>query len=159
MSINDPYSVASVASQASNIKSGTNPAYAKDDFLAFYPQFTGLVPDAVLTQFVSMANASVLQIRWHETWEMGMGLYIAHFLTLYLQTMSDGVSSTAAQVIGAAEARGLQTSQSVGDVSVSYDYGAMVADINGWADWKQTQFGIQYLRMARLLGKGGIYVQ
>lgn len=145
-------------SNAANIADGENPAFTRADFIAFYPQFTGKVSDGILDQFVAMANAVVLQARWHDMWNFGMCLFIAHFVTLYLQTLSGGVSATASQVIESAKAKGLQTSKSVGDLSVGYDYSAILTDINGWPMWRTTEYGLQFMQYARLLGKGGMYV-
>lgn len=71
--------------------SSQNPAYGISDFLAFYPQFTNKVPNFVLTQFISMANATVQQWRWQDCWEYGMALYVAHFATIYLRTVADAI--------------------------------------------------------------------
>lgn len=146
----------SIIANASNIPQGTNPAFTEDDFFSFYPQFQSKVDSPILAQFIAMADACVPQDRWKALWNFGMCNFIAHFVTLYLQ-MATGCS-TAAQVISTAQARGLQTSKSVGDVSVSYDFSQTLGDIEGWATFKQTQYGLQYLSMARLLGKAGVYV-
>lgn len=144
--------------QASNVVTGTNPTYAKADFLAEYPQFTGLISDPLLTQFIGMANSVVLQARWNEQWTYAMGLFIAHFCVLFMQTAAQGSGSTAGQVLSAARAKGLQTSKGVGDLSVSYDYQVLTAGITGWAMFKSTQFGLQYVTLARMLGKAGMFV-
>lgn len=65
---------------------------------------------------------------------------------------------SAKKVLAAAEARGLITSQSIGDVSVSFDVEAITKDLDGWADWKSTAYGIQFATMARLLGKAGMLI-
>lgn len=150
--------VNSFIAAAANLSTGDNPPYAKADFLAFYPQFTDKVPDVALDQYILAANACVLESRWHESWPVGMANYIAHFATLYLQMAVGGASSTASQVVSSAQVRGVQSSKSVGDVSVSYDFTYTAGNIQGWAGWKQTQYGLQFASMARLLGKAGVYV-
>jgi len=142
---------------ASNIHPQTNPAYTKEMFQADFPQFTGLIDGPILDQFILMATNTVQEIRWHENWRYGMGLFIAHFATLYIQAMA-GENPSAQQVISAAQARGLQASKSVGDVSVSYDFASIGSDLDGWAAWKLTQYGLQFATFARMLGKGGSYV-
>lgn len=149
----------SLIATASNIKiAGGNPSFTAQDFYDFYPQFSGLIPDPVLAQFIGMANVTVLETRWHENWSFGMCLFIAHFCTMYLQTTSGASSPTAQQVISEAQTRGLQTSKSVGDVSVSYDFNVLVNGIEGWAQFKQTSYGFQFASLARMLGKAPVYV-
>lgn len=143
--------------EASNVHTTTNPAYTTDDFLMFYPQFDGNIDTAILDQFVAMASAAVEQSRWHEGWPFGMNLFIAHFATLYLQTLGPP-NPTANQVIGAAQARGLVTSKSVGDVSVGQDFSAISNDLAGWANWALTNYGQTFATLARTLGLAGVYV-
>lgn len=153
------YDPCGLIANASNVVTGTNPDYTIDDFLAFFPQFTGLVDNSfVLDQFIAMANTVVLEARWFEQWKFGMALFIAHWLTLYLQSANGGPDATAAQVIGAAQVRGLQTSKSVDSLSVSYDVNVLVQGIEGWGMWKSTSYGMQFITIARMLGKGGMYI-
>lgn len=46
--------------QASNIKTQENPPYTKEDFLAFYPQFTDKLPAVVLDSFCSSGRIACL---------------------------------------------------------------------------------------------------
>lgn len=143
---------------AANVKGGENPAFDTEKFYTYFPQFQGTMTNApVLNQFIAMATACVKITRWYDSWEYGMALFVAHFVTLYLQTMT-GDNPTASQVIGAAQAKGLQTSKSVGDVSVSYDFSHIAEDLKGWAAWTTTEYGLQFATMAKMLGKGGMYV-
>ena len=63
-----------------------------------------------------------------------------------------------AGILKAGQARGLETSVSVGDVSVSTDFSIIAAGIEGWAGFKTTTYGIQLAGIGRLLGKGGMYI-
>lgn len=146
-----------LVSNASNFLGGTNPEYTVDDFFEFYPQFENVIDEEIVEQFVTMAQATVQERRWKESWFLGMALFLAHFSTLYLQTQA-GDNPTAAQVVSAAYARGLITSKSVGSVSVSYDYSLIGDDLEGWAAWKLTVYGQQYAGMANLLGSMPVYV-
>lgn len=130
-----------------------NPEFTQEDFLNFYPQFS-VVPSAVMDLYIGLANASLPYSRWLDSWQFGMCLFIAHWCTLYLQSMAPE-NATAQQVIAAAEMRGLKTSKSVGGVSVSVDYSTISTDLDGWAAWKLTAFGTQFSTMARLIGSGG----
>lgn len=144
---------------ASGVVTGQNETtYTRATFLEDHPQFSGLITEAMLDQFVGMANASVKEAVWGEAWRPAMGWFIAHFSTLYLQTSKASEYPTAATVIGAAQSRGLVNSKSVGDLSVSYDFATMTKGIEGWAVWNATTFGQQYATMGRLIGKTGMYV-
>lgn len=130
---------------------------SNSDFLAFYPQFSGNIDSSILTEFVNLANATVTPQRWQNAWKIGICLFIAHFCTLYLQSLG-GTSPTATQVVSAGQARGLLSSKSVGDVSAGYDYSAIASDLNGWAMWKATIYGQQFATMAKSLVKAGTYI-
>lgn len=147
----------------SNLRTGTNPPYALSDFTAMYPQFGAnaqgqyLVPATVIQAYINLANASLQESRWHDSWQLAMGWFVAHFCTLYLQGTADP-NSGAGAVLAAGQAKGLDTSQSVGDVSASTDYNAIAKDLDGWAAWTLTIYGQQLATMGKLMGKGGMYV-
>lgn len=162
-----------VAVQAANSKTGENPPYTLEDFFAMYPTFaprrkpdeeTGdamqvetLVPLEVMELYLDFAHACIKEARWHKSWRIAMGWFIAHFLTLYLKSMTQS-DAAAKKVIAAGQANGLPVSKSVQDVSVSYDYSTAVQGLNGWAMWTLTSYGQQLAALARLIGKGGMYV-
>ena len=146
-----------IIADASNIKTGENPSYTVEDFLAVYPQFENVVSPAILQMYVDFADACVKEARFHTSWKICMGLFVAHFASMWLQgTASPG--STAGQVLAASQAKGLNTSESVGDVSVSTDYSSITNDLKGWAQWKLTVYGQQLASIAKMLGKGGMVV-
>lgn len=142
---------------ASNVKTQTNPAYTVSQFLSFYTQFNGVIEENILTSFITMASSCVSQQRWHDLWEQGMRLFVAHFATLYLQALGDA-NQDASDVVNNAQGNGLITAESVGDVSASYDYGALIQGIEGWAMWNSTAYGRQYATLARMVGKAGMYI-
>jgi hypothetical protein len=130
-----------------------------------YPQFgpdgsttpKQLIPDPIIQMFIDLAHASIKEARWHGSWKIAMGWFVAHFLTLYLQGLASA-GSPAAEVLAAGQAKGLNTSESVGDVSVSIDYNTIAQDLEGWAAWKLTIYGQQLATMGKLVGMGGMYV-
>jgi hypothetical protein len=151
--------------KASNMPYGGNPAYASTDFLSFFPQFTAVctatgevppqVPDALLQNFIDRANASLSYSKYFENWTYCMGLFIAHNITLFL---SASQSTTATGIISGAEPVKPTTSESVGDVSASYDTSVMTDDAQGWGMWKTTSYGLQLIAYAKLAGMGGMLV-
>ena len=76
-------------SQASNIKTRENSPYTKENFLAFYPQFTDLLPEVVLDSFVELGHACVSEARYGKMWKLAIGLFIAHFCSLYLSNVAE----------------------------------------------------------------------
>lgn len=164
MSINFPFTDANgffAFGSGSNLRTGSNPPYAVSDFLSFYPQFgtdssgNYIVPETVIQNFVNMASASIQQTRWRSWWTFGMATFIAHFCTLYLETMADP-NSGAAAVFEAGRAQGVVSNEDVGDVSYSADVN--IGAVDGWANWNSTSFGRQFAARARIVGKGGMYV-
>jgi hypothetical protein len=167
----------SLASSASNIRFGDNPLYELSDFLKIYPQFgpvdyfdeDGVVkvspppsgswplPETVLQLYVTLASASLSQARWLDWWEVGMGFFIAHFATLFLQGQV-AAGSSAARIAQAGAARGLLASKSAGDVSAGYDFGTVMGQISGFAIWKLTIFGQQLANIANLVGMGPMWI-
>lgn len=142
---------------ASNLLIGQNPPYTLDDFKEQYPQFVDIVPDVFLNMYVGLAWHSLQKVRWHEAWEIAMGWFVAHFATLYLESLvPEGAS--AQRVLAAGKAKGLATSKSVDSVSVSYDYNTIAQDLDGWAAWKLTVFGQQLASYAKMLAGFGSYV-
>lgn len=144
-------------SQASNIKIRENSPYTKENFLAFYPQFTDLLPEVVLDSFVELGHACVSEARYGKMWKLAIGLFIAHFCSLYLSNVAEA-GTPAEEVLAKAQAAGVVTSESADGVSYSMDINQLGADLNGWAAFKLTVYGEQFASIAKVKGKGGIYV-
>lgn len=114
-----------------------------------------LVPLAIVQAYLNLANASLMSSRWREAWPIAMGLYIAHYLTLYLETDSNP-SATAAQAVTQGLQRGIAVSKAVGDTSVGLQ---AVTGLESWGAWTLTQYGLQLITMARVVGSGPIYIR
>lgn len=148
---------------ASNLRTGDNPLFGFDDFVALYPAYTKrpdetyLVNPIVINMYIGLAHTVVKEARWHGGWKLAMGLFVAHFVTLYLQGTVQA-NADAETVLAAAQTRGLVASESVADLSTSYDYSTAAQGLEGWASWNLTTYGQQYATLARMVGKGGMYV-
>lgn len=143
---------------ASNLRPVSLPEFSKSDFLAIYPQFGGdIVPDAVIDMFLEQALSCIQQSRWHSMWKSGLCLYIAHHLTLWLMGNAPA-GSNGATVAAAGMVQGSVSSKSVDGVSISYSQSGAQSDLTGWGSYKETIFGEQFATMARMVGKGGMYV-
>ena len=145
-----------IVSQASNIKKEEHPEYPKETLLLLYPQFRGVLPDAALDMYVDLGLSCVNYRRFNRMWKAAIGLFIAHFCTLYLQSMQPE-GTDASQVLASASSAGMVTSESADGVSYSRD-GSALNDLNGWAAFKMTTYGVQFATMAKLVGRGGMYV-
>jgi hypothetical protein len=148
-----------VITAASNIPTGENPDYLAADFLKDFPVFQGKLQPEMLDQFITLGQFCVLEVRFRELWRLAIGNFIAHTVTMYLQTQPgvDPGAASASQAVSAAMPKGMPTSKSVGDVSVSYDFSFLNA-IPGWNTYKTTTYGIQFMTYARLVSKGGMGV-
>jgi hypothetical protein len=148
-----------ITGAASNIKAGTNPAYTTSTFFKLYPQFDDItiLPSAVLEVYINFATTCIKQARYRGAWEIAMGLFVAHFVTLWLRSSAE-VGSDKDAVITAGQTQGIITTESVDGVSYSMDVSLVGNDLDGFASWKSTDFGMQLATMAKLYGKGGMMV-
>lgn len=143
---------------AANIREGENPDYTVATFRANMPAFTAqIISDEILASYVTMAHSIVKEARWHSLWVTGMNLFIAHFVTLFLQMPEAGM--TKEELLNASKVGGSISSKTVGPISVSYDNTQATQDLNGWAAWKLTTYGVQFASLAKMLGKGGMYIR
>ena len=131
-----------------------------EQFVSFYPQFAGF-PDIVVTTFVDQANARFDEFA--DAAEEARRLYTAHKLTLYAQTyvpMSSGVEDMRVLMarISGAGVSAQALSKSVGGVSVSKSEGSATSGLSGYAEWKQTEFGLQLIGLAKIAYAGGRYI-
>lgn len=150
-----------VRAAAANIGRGTG-NYTAEQFQQDYPQFfneygTCLVPPIMLDEILNMANASVQPDKWLESWRYAVGLYVAHYATLYLRTYAES-SPTAAQAAATGALVGVVKSATLGDSSVSYDTTALTKGTEDWGDLNATTYGQMLANRAKLIGLGGSYV-
>ena len=171
-----------IIAMASNIRCGPNPPYTIEDFAGMYPQFFApfdsdddtsdmvtapsidnidisapVVPVIFLQALIDLAHASVREARFRDAWKMCMGLFIAHFITLYLTTFTEP-GATPYELAKAGQAGGVISSKSVDSVSVNYDFSQMTEDLDGWAEWKATAYGLQFATWAKMFSMPGMYV-
>ena len=144
--------------QAANLtQPGEQGTYSKEMFLEDFPQFTDLLPEGILTTFLTQVNDSVLPSRWGSMWRYAAGLYLAHFAAVYLKTYAPE-SSGAAQAAAKAQPAGVIKSATMGDTQISYDNSAVTIGTEKWGSWNATQYGQQLATLARLVGMGGMWI-
>jgi hypothetical protein len=152
--------------RAANLAHGANPAYSLTDFLTDFPQFSAsctaadgqmpTVPTSIQNKFLSAANDSLSYNKYGEMWSICMGYYIAHFITLFLAASLNSVSVPG--LISASAPPSLVSSESADDLSKSYDTESIAKDLEGFAVWKATTYGIQLATFAQISGMGGMLV-
>ena len=149
------YPQISLLSAASNIQTcASNPPYTVRDFMEFYPRF-GLVPQAVIQAYITLANANIGYARWESRWFFGMCYYVAHYCTLYDSVMHRDSEST--NTIGQdGMGIGLLTAEKLEDTEFHYDTKTLTD--TAWGQFNATEFGKLYITEAKLVGMGGMYV-
>ena len=125
------------------------------DFLSFYPQFSEVIPPAVLDAYVGAANLRFTD--FDDDAEEARRLYIAHKLTLYAKTMpaSSSSGSSAASSYASLSSAGdgsKITSKKVDGVSVTYASGTSSSSGSSskLSDLEETIFGLQLLTLLRI---------
>ena len=120
-------------------------------FRTDFPEFadTAKYTDAAIGIWLTVAGLSLPADRWGALLDIGTELFVAHHLVI-------GVGNQKASANGGVPGQtgGAVASESVDKVSISYDTGA--STIEGGDFWNSSTYGIQFLRMARMAGAGGI---
>lgn len=154
-----------VFSGASNVILTDNPPFSQSDFTAVFPVFklatssltaTGEIPQAVYNLFKGMADAAIKYDRYFNNWKYLMCLYIAHYLTLYLQTQNGDPS--AANALKGALPTGIASSKSVDGLSISYEFMGVADGMEDYGTWKLTLYGLQLITLTKIFGHGGMWV-
>lgn len=126
----------------------------QEEFTAFYPQFAGFTPAAVLSEYIRQANARFSRFPGADA-EEARRLYTAHKLTLYAgASPPEGAAFTKAQLAEVGGTRRV-ASKKAGEVAVTYSSGASssFSVSSGLADLAETAFGLQLLSLIRLYGR------
>lgn len=123
-----------------------------DQTLSIY--VSPIVPMSVLNGFIYLASNSILQVRYQEMWPYAMALYIAHYLTMWLNSQGTGPGSTAGQLAAQGLAMGIAISKHVGDVSVASQPLRMPDEFGTYA---LTSYGQQLATMALAVGSGPVW--
>ena len=150
-----------VKAAAANIACGQG-NYTVQDFQADYPQFfnaegTFLGSLPMLEQIIQMANVSIQPDKWLDSWRYAVGLYVAHYVTLYLRGYA-AYNETPEQAAASGALVGMVKSATLGDASVSYDTAAITAGTEDWGDLNSTTYGQMFANRAKLIGMAGMLV-
>ena len=151
-----------VRAAAANLGSGAPGTYTAEQFQEDFPQFFNswgqpLLPASMLEEIIRMANAAVQPDRWGEGWRYAVGLYVAHYVTLYLRGYAAS-NETPEQAAPPGALVGMVKSATLGDASVSYDTAAITAGTEDWGDLNSTTYGQMFANRAKLIGMAGMLV-
>lgn len=121
-----------------------------DKFRENFPEFASITnyPESMIEFWADIAALQLNQDRWGDMLTYGTQLYVAHQITLHKKNIASAAAG------GAPGASGLLSNQSAGSVSVGIDTGSTTEERGG--QWNLTNYGTQFLRLARIIGIGGV---
>lgn len=105
--------------------------------------------DEMITFWANLASVMVSQTAWTTQWNYGVGLYVAHEIVLARNNLAASSFGGNAGTFG-----GIATQKTVGGGSVQYDAQSTTEGNAGW--WNLTNYGKQFIRLARIFGAGCI---
>lgn len=119
-------------------------------FRAMFPEFGDATsfPDSLVSTWLNVAALRVNAERWGDLTDTGLGYLTAHQLTLAKRNqLAVAMGDTPGQVSGPVAGK------SVGKVSVNYF--SPISALEGGGTWNVTDYGTQFIQLARLIGVGG----
>jgi len=126
-----------------------------DQFRIDFPEFSyGSpldYPDSQVDFWYDLAGSQMNVDRWGDFLLQGQELYVAHNLSL---SKARQQAALAGQVPG--QVTGVLSSQSAGGVSASLDTSSTAETEAG--NYNLTVYGRQFIRLARIVGSGGLYL-
>lgn len=120
-------------------------------FRTAFPEFadTTVYPTTQITFWAGLAEKLVLPAVWSTCYAEGVQLYVAHEITLAAQ------SAKAASTGGIPGSQGgIANTKTVGSVTVGYDSTGTGEKDAGY--WNLTNYGKQFIRLARIFGAAAI---
>ncbi len=126
---------------------------ASNSLTAYTSPFLPLI---VILSYVTLARASVMHQRYHESWFMAVSLFVAHYCTLFMRTESGEPNLTASQVASSGLTKGIIVHRQAGDVSATSQ---IIEGYEQWGAWGETQYGELFMTIARATSMGPIWVR
>jgi hypothetical protein len=120
-------------------------------FRTNFPEFADdtVYTDSTITFWAGLAEKLVRLSVWGECWTEGVSLYVAHEITLAANAEKAANAGGVPGVMG-----GIAQNKAVGNASVGYDTQSTAEKDAGW--WNLTNYGKQFIRLARIFGAGVI---
>jgi hypothetical protein len=120
-------------------------------FRTQFPEFRDTVtyPDQTIDLWATLAQQQVRECVWKKSWLLGVSLYVAHELTMAGQNAKAAAAGGTPGTSG-----GVANTKTVGTVTVGYDSTVTSEEKGGW--WNLSNYGKQFLRLARIFGAAAI---
>lgn len=122
-------------------------------FRTTFPEFGNTVtyPNAMVEFWAGLAEVQVRSCIWkpESVRQKGISLYVAHEITIAAQNVKAGNIGGVPGISG-----GIANNKTVGSVTVGYDSSSTSEKDAGW--WNLTNYGMQFIRLARIFGAGAI---
>lgn len=126
-------------------------------FREAFPQFgPDLVPDARIAFHLRVGDKLLSPTRWGDLRDEGLGLYVAHQITLELEAAKD---KTGAGGINAAAGPVTSETKTVGGLSHAVTRAGAAAQGAALANagqYNSTVYGQQYWQLVQIVGAGGM---
>lgn len=129
-----------------------NPTFTKNQFLLYIPAMKQFVEteqgDKIFQEYKSIANGKVYKSMMGDEWKLAMSLCIAHYIAVWANNASlaergGGGNITSISALG--KLQGVITSQSVGEISKSYDFSLTTPEkTKDSIFWMQSEYGKQF---------------
>lgn len=118
-----------------------------------------VIPDDILDMFIAMGLYYIQECRWGPKWRFAIGLYIAHYATLYLRSYKPASeTNNPGSAAGSGGIVGVMKSAQLGDSSVQYDVSSVINATEDWGAFNSTVYGQLLVTEVRLIGLGGMYI-
>lgn len=117
------------------------------------PTSVVVVPQLVLQLYINFASSCLSSSRWGTAWQLAMNLFVAHYVTLFMQTEGNP-GSTPGAIAASGIAGGIVVAQAAGDVSQSYEAPPGFEDAGSWS---LTTYGQSLFTMSKVVGMGMVY--
>lgn len=127
------------------------PTFDIPAFRTAFPEFADTVayPSSTIEFWAGLAQLQVRSCIWKRAWIQGVSLYVAHEITLASQNAKTASAGGMPGTSG-----GVANNKTVGSVTVGYD--STVTSEKDAGYWNLTNYGKQFIRLARIFGAGVI---
>jgi hypothetical protein len=120
-----------------------------------YLYLSAPIPLIVIQTYINLASACVNYNRYFDSWQLCIGLFVAHYLTMWATANQIGATSSVAQIAATGLAIGIKTSKHAGNVGMGI---RPLDDLIGWGTFQLTLYGQQFASIAKVLGSGNMLV-
>jgi hypothetical protein len=120
-------------------------------FRADFPEFGDVTayPESMILFWYGIAEKRLIQTRWADLYTHGLELCTAHLVSL----AKNEQNIAAAGGTPGSGMNGMVASESVGDVSASYNVESILEKDAG--QWNATSYGRMFINLANIVGMGG----